>query len=441
MEIPPMIIKDFEIRELTTLELQRQQQSLQMIPSENYTSEEVLKACGSILSNKYAEGYPGKRYYQGNDVIDKIELLAITRAKRLFNAEHVNVQPHSGAPANLAVYNALLQPKDKIMALRLDHGGHLTHGSPVNVSGKFYDFCHYAVDKETGMLDYDAIAKLARQENPKLILSGFTAYPRKIDFKFFHELATEIGAYSMADISHIAGLIAGDTHQSPLPFTDIVTTTTHKTLRGPRSAIIMSKVEDRFREKFHPESKKNMAQMIDSAVFPGMQGGPHQHTIAAKAVAFKEALQPEFKDYAQQVVKNAKILAETLMQHGIKLVSEGTDNHLILIDLINTSTIGKEGMGKKIALSLEKAGIITNANTVPFDPSTPFKPSGIRLGTPALTTRGMKDSEMTEIGECISQVLKNPYSDTNLARVKWKVEELCENHPIYQDKYGYNEGN
>ncbi len=424
---------DQEIKNLIEKESKRQQETLMMIPSENYASSEVLTACGSILSNKYSEGYPNKRYYRGNKFIDEIELLAIERAKNIFNAEHVNVQPNSGSPANMAVYSAILNPGDKILAMGLDHGGHLTHGSPVNFSGKLYDFIHYGVNKETGLLNMEKIRELALKEKPKLIISGFTAYPREVDFQKFHQIAEEVGAYSMADISHISGLIAAGTHPSPLPFTDIVTTTTHKTLRGPRSAIIMSKNEDRLKEKYHPGTKKNLAKRIDSAVFPGLQGGPHENTIAAKAIAFKEAMQPGFKEYTQQIINNSKALANTLMKNGVSLVSNGTDNHLMIIDLIKTNPINEIGKGKEIAVSLEKSGIITNANTIPFDPSTPFKPSGIRLGTPALTTRGMKEKEMKIIGNYIAKVINNHKNEQLLEKIKIEIKELCKNFPIYKN--------
>jgi len=412
-----LINSDEEVEKIIKAELKRERNFLDLIPSENYASKNVLATCGSILNNKYAEGYPKKRYYQGNKFIDDIELLAIERAKKLFNAEHVNVQPNSGSPANMAAYFALLNIGDKIMGMKLDHGGHLTHGSPVNFSGKYYNFISYGVDKETERLNMGAIRKIAQKEKPKMIVSGYTAYPRAINFKYFHEIAEEVGAYSMADISHIAGLIVGGVHQSPFPYTDVVTTTTHKTLRGPRGAIIMCK------EKF--------AESIDKAVFPGLQGGPHEHIIAAKAVAFKEAMQPAFKDYANQIVKNAKILAEELMDHNIKLVSDGTDNHLILIDLIKTKSIGKQGMGKEIAVALEEAGIVTNANTIPFDTSTPFKPSGIRLGTPILTTRGMKESEMKEVGTFIAKVINNFNNKQLKEKIRQKVIELCKNFSFY----------
>lgn len=408
---------DPKVKEIIENELERQKNELNMIPSENYSSKAVLAASGSVLMNKYAEGYPRKRYYQGNRFVDEIEQLAIDRAKKLFKAEHANVQPNSGSPANMAVYFALLERGDKVLGMNLSHGGHLTHGSPVNFSGKYYNFVEYGVDPESELLDMDKIRQLAEKEKPKMILSGYTAYPRMIDFKTFHNIAESIGAYSFADVSHIAGLIVGDAHPSPLPFTDVVMTTTHKTLRGPRSAIILCK------EKF--------AQQIDKAVFPGLQGGPHEHTIAAKAVAFQEAMQPEFKEYAKQIVKNARALAEKLMSENIKLVSNGTDTHLLLIDLINTKAIGKPGMGKEVAIALEEAGIIVNANTIPFDPSTPFTPSGIRLGTPILTTRGMKEQEMETIGKYVVDVIKNMKDEDLRKKIKEKVLELCNQFVFY----------
>jgi len=415
-----MSVSDPEVFDIIEKENERQDTTLNMIPSENYASPVVRAACGSILGNKYAEGYPKKRYYQGNKHVDEGEILAIERAKKLFGAEHVNVQPNSGSPANMAVYFALLKKGDKILGMNLSHGGHLTHGSPVNFSGKEYNFVSYGVDEQTGLIDMKKVREIAEREKPKLIISGYTAYPRKIDFKEFHDIAQSVGAISMADISHIAGLIAGGMHDSPFPFTDVVTTTTHKTLRGPRSAIIMCK------EKF--------ADAIDKAVFPGLQGGPHEHTIAAKAVAFGEALAPEFKEYASQIVKNAKVLADTLMQNGVNLVSGGTDNHLLLIDLIKTPFVAKPGLGRDSATALEDAGIITNANTVPFDPSTPFKPSGIRLGTPMITSRGMKEPEMIQIGNWISAVLKDINNPTLKAKIRLDVYGLCRKFPIEKDK-------
>jgi len=427
-----MLDKDPEVRKHLLKELERQQTVLNMIPSENYVSKTVLQASGSVLTNKYSEGYPKKRYYQGNEYVDDIELLAIERAKQLFGAEHVNVQSLSGSPANMAVYHAVLQPGDTIMGMRLDMGGHLTHGHKVNFSSRYYSAVQYGVDKETELFDMDAIRKLARETKPKMIVSGATAYPRIIDFKAFHEIAEEIGAYSLADISHIAGLVAAGVHPSPFPYTDVVMTTTHKTLRGPRGAIIMSKKEDRLAnleglDEKQQKKERSLAGKIDRAVFPGLQGGPHNNITAAKAVAFGEALTDDFKVYARQVVKNAQTLAGYLMENGVKLVTNGTDNHLILIDLRPRGV----GLGKPAAVALEEAGIITNCNTVPYDPSTPFKPSGVRIGTPSLTTQGMKESEMKQVGEWMVKVL-NDMNNTELkAKVKEEVRELCSQFPMY----------
>lgn len=409
-------------------ELHRQEKGIELIPSENYTSKAVLQAMGSVFTNKYSEGYPRKRYYGGQEFVDSMEELAIERAKKLFGAEHVNIQPYSGSPANQAVFFALLNLKDKFLGFSLTSGGHLTHGSPVNFSGKNYTCISYDVDKETELLDMDAIRRLAAKEKPKMIISGLTAYPRKIDFKAFQEICEEADAYHMADISHIAGLVAGGVHPSPLPFTDVVTTTTHKTLRGPRGAIIMCKINDRLHAQYHPESKKNLAELIDAAVFPGLQGGPHDHINAAKAVAFQEALQPEFKEYAKQIVKNAKAMADTLMENGIRLVTNGTDNHLILIDLRPNDLTGK---GKLVQSALDEAGITVNKNTVPYEPSTPFNPSGIRLGTPAVTTRGMKESEMKVIAECIAEVIKCLENKTIIQKVHQRILELTKEFPLY----------
>ncbi|MBU1112186.1 MAG: serine hydroxymethyltransferase [archaeon] len=427
--------KDPQVYNYVQAELKRQHEILNMIPSENLVSTAVLQATSSVLTNKYSEGYPRKRYYQGNHFIDEIEELAIERAKQIFGAEHANVQPYSGSPANMAIYHALLKPGEKIMGMRLDMGGHLTHGHKVNFSSRYFNAAQYGVDQQTELLDMDAIRKMAIAENPQIIVSGATAYPRTIDFKAFHEIAEEVGAYSMADISHIAGLIAGSAHPSPLPFTDVVMTTTHKTLRGPRGAMIMCKQEDRLADltSLDDEKKikaaKNLASKIDRAVFPGLQGGPHENIIAAKAVAFGEALQPEFRDYAHQIVRNAKQLASTLMEHGIKLVTSGTDNHLILIDLRPMGI----GLGKPAAVALEEAGICTNCNTVPFDPSTPFKPSGVRIGTPIMTSRGMKESEMKQVGEWMAHVLKNMDNAELKARTLTEVNELCNQFPVYHD--------
>ncbi len=425
---------DYEVETYLLAEKKRQQEVLNLIPSENYVSKAVLNASGSILMNKYSEGYPKKRYYQGQANVDEIELLAIDRAKRLFGAEHVNVQPYSGSPANMAVYHALLKPGDKIMGLRLDMGGHLTHGHSVNFSARYFNSVQYSVDQKTELLDYVHIRKMAHQEKPQLLVSGATAYSRIIDFKAFHEIAEEIGAYSMADISHIAGLVAGKAHPSPFPFTDVVMTTTHKTLRGPRGAIILSKKEDRLVNVAGLDLKqawkeKDLAGKIDRAVFPGLQGGPHENVIAAKAIAFQEALEPEFFDYAQQIVKNARQLANTLMENSIKLVTNGTDNHLILIDLRSMGI----GLGKAAALALEEAGICTNCNTVPYDPSTPFKPSGVRIGTPIMTTRGMRESEMKQVGEWMAKVIQNMDNTLLKERIKEEVKELCRQFPVYMD--------
>jgi len=410
-------ISDKEVNDSVQLELQRQKNELNMIPSENYCSKDVLAACGSVLNNKYAEGYPGKRYYQGNEFIDAIENLAINRAKELFGAEHVNVQPNSGSPANMAVYMAALTPGDKILGMDLNHGGHLTHGSKVNFSGKTYEFVSYGVDEATGFIDMEKVREIALRERPKMIVCGATAYPRKIDFKAFSRIAKEVGAYTLADISHIAGLIASNVHESPFPDFDFVTTTTHKTLRGPRSAIIMCKEE--------------FAKKINSAIFPGIQGGPHEHTIAAKAVAFKEAMSPAFREYSSQIIKNAKVLSETLIHNGVNLISNGTDNHLILINLIKTPSIGEKGRGKDIAVALEEAGIICNANTIPFEPSSPFKPSGIRMGTPILTTRGMKEEEMKIVGKWIAEVINNINNCELRINIREKVKKLCDEFVFY----------
>lgn len=395
--------EDTEVYNILEKEKERQKNGLEMIPSENYASSAVLEAAGSILNDKYAEGYPGRRYYGGNVYIDEAERLCQDRARQAFGAEdyYVNVQPYSGSPANIAVYIGLLEFGDKIMALKLAHGGHLTHGDPVSLSGRAFNFVHYEVDPESETLDYEKIAEMARQEKPKLIISGFTAYPRKIDFQRMHDIAKSIGAISMADISHISGLIIGGFHPSPFPFTDVVTTTTHKTLRGPRAAMIFCKPE--YKEK------------IDKAVFPGMQGGPHEHTIAGVAVALGEALKPEFKNYAEQIIKNAKTLSETLMAEGLKLISGGTDNHLMLIDLRSFGA----GRGIFIEKALEAANITVNKNPIPNDPSPPYYPSGIRLGTPALTTRGMKEAEMKEAGKLIARIVKE-FAVTELPEDKTK---------------------
>jgi len=401
---------DPEIYRLIKDEERYQIESVRLIPSENYVSQAVLEATGSVLTNKYSEGYAHKRYYQGQRYIDEIETLAIERARQLFGAEHVNVQPYSGSPANLAVYFALLQPGDTLMGLALPHGGHLTHGWNVSITGSFWRPVHYTVDRETQRIDYDAIRDLARKERPKIIVTGATAYPRQFDFKIFGEIAKEVGAYLLADISHISGLIVAGVHPDPMPYADVVMTTTHKTLRGPRGAMIMC--------------RKELAEKIDKAVFPGLQGGPHNHTTAAIAVALKEAATPEFKEYGRQVVRNAKALAAELTARGFNLVSGGTDNHLILIDLTN-----KKVIGKKAAQALDRAGIICNYNTVPFDPRKPFSPSGVRMGTPAVTSRGMGEAEMKQIGAWIDEVVAHVDDEAAIARVGTEVREFCRRFP------------
>ncbi len=403
---------DVEIYKLIKMEKKRETGKILMIASENYASKAVMEAQGSLFTNKYAEGYPGRRYYGGCQYADEIERLAQNRAKELFGVDHVNVQPHSGTQANMAVYFAYLQPGDTIMGMSLTHGGHLSHGSSVNFTGKLYKTVFYGVDKETGYIDMDEVRRLALEYKPKIIITGASAYPRTIDFKAFYDIAKEIGAYLMADIAHIAGLIAAGVHPSPVPYADFITTTTHKTLRGPRGGVIMCKEE--------------YAKAIDKAVFPGIQGGPLVHVIAAKAVAFKEALTPEFKDYQQRVVKNAKALAESLKRRGFKLVSNGTDNHLMLVDLTNFNITGKEAEE-----ALDKAGITVNKNTIPFDTKPPTVTSGIRIGTPCVTTRGMGEEEMEEIAEIISRVIKNISNDSVIKDMSKKVQTLCKKFPIY----------
>lgn len=419
---------DPEIYDAILREVNRIEHGVELIPSENFVSRAVMQAMSSVFTNKYSEGYPGKRYYGGQDNVDDVELLAINRAKELFGAEHVNVQPYSGSPANHAVYMALLELGDKFMGMDLSCGGHLTHGSPVNFSGLHYNLVPYFVDKETEMLDMDVVRKIAETEKPKMIISSLTAYPRKLPFKEFYEIAKDVDAYSMADISHIAGLIVGGEHESPCEYADVTTTTTHKSLRGPRGAIIMSKIEDQYHDLYHKDTKKNLAQLIDSAVFPGLQGGPHDHVIAAKAVAFKEAMNPDFKDYAKQIVKNAKAMADELMSLGIKLVTNGTDNHLLLIDLRHSELSGK---GKQLQNALDEAGITVNKNSVPYDDASPFNPSGLRLGTPAVTSRGMKESEMQHIAQCIAVVIKNYTDESKLKEIKAEISELVSAYPIY----------
>ena len=404
--------QDPKVQEMIELELGRQRNKLEMIASENFVSQAVMEAQGSVLTNKYAEGYPHKRYYGGCEYVDMVEELAIERAKQLFGAEHVNVQPHSGSQANFGVYFALLEPGDTIMGMNLSHGGHLTHGSPVNVSGKYFNIIPYGVDAETGRIDYDEMRKIAQEHKPKMIIGGGSAYSRQIDFKTMAEIAHEVGAIFMVDMAHFAGLVAAGLHPNPVEYADIVTTTTHKTLRGPRGGMIMCKEE--------------YAKAINKSIFPGIQGGPLMHVIAAKAVAFGEALQPEFKEYAKQVIVNAQTLAEALQQEGFTIVSGGTDTHVLLVDL---RTVGLTG--KAAEHVLDEVGITCNKNTIPFDPESPFVTSGIRLGTPALTTRGLNAEDMKEIASIISLVLKQPEDAAVLAEAKQRVATLCETYPMY----------
>lgn len=403
---------DNEIYSLILKEKKRERNKILMIASENYASRAVMEAQGSLFTNKYAEGYPGRRYYGGCEYADEVERLAQERAKKLFNVEHVNVQPHSGTQANMAVYFAMLKPGDTIMGMSLTHGGHLSHGSPVNFTGKLYKTVFYGVNRETGYIDMEEVRRLAHEYKPKIIITGASAYPRIIDFKAFSEIAKEVGAYLMADIAHIAGLVAAGIHPSPVPYSDFITTTTHKTLRGPRGGVVMCKSE--------------YAKAIDKAVFPGIQGGPLVHVIAAKAVAFKEALSEDFKKYQKKVVDNAKTLAEALKRRGFKLVSDGTDNHLILVDLTNFNITGKEAEE-----ALDKAGITVNKNTIPFDTKPPTVTSGIRIGTPSVTTRGMGENEMEEIAEIIERIIKNISKEHVIKDMQKKVEALCKRFPIY----------
>ncbi|MGN0796372.1 MAG: serine hydroxymethyltransferase [Christensenellales bacterium] len=401
---------DPEIYEAMLLELERQQNNIELIASENIVSPAVMAAAGTFFTNKYAEGYPDKRYYGGCEYVDIAEKLAIERAKKLFGADHVNVQPHSGSNANFGVYYAMLKPGDTILGMSLADGGHLTHGAKVNLSGKVFNSVTYGVDPETGYIDYDNVLKIAKECKPQMLVAGASAYPRKIDFKKFKEIADEVGCYFMVDIAHIAGLVVAGLHESPIPYADFVTTTTHKTLRGPRGGMIMC--------------KEQYAAQIDKSIFPGSQGGPLMHVIAAKAIAFKEALSDDFKDYQKQIVLNAKKLSETLLSRGIKLVSGGTDNHLMLLNLVGTGVTGKE-----LEHLLDAARITVNKNAIPNDPEKPFVTSGIRIGTPAVTTRGMKENEMVAIGNMIADVIEN--REGAIDGVKAKVLELCKTYPIY----------
>ncbi len=400
---------DIEVAEAIQAELERQNSHIELIASENWVSKAVMAAMGSVLTNKYAEGYPGKRYYGGCQCVDMVEELAIQRAKKLFGCEYANVQPHSGAQANMAVLFAMVQPGDKIMGMNLDHGGHLTHGSPVNMSGKYFDVVSYGVN-EKGLIDYDEVLRIAKENHPKLIIAGASAYARTIDFKRFREIADEVGAYLMVDMAHIAGLVAAGLHPSPIPYAHVTTTTTHKTLRGPRGGMILSSKE--MNEKFN----------FNKAIFPGTQGGPLMHVIAAKAVCFKEALKPEFKIYQEQIIRNAQALCKGLQTRGIKIVSDGTDNHLMLVDLTQYDISGKE-----LEKRLDNANITCNKNTIPNDPRSPFVTSGVRLGTPAVTTRGMVEEDMDKIAEIIALVIKD---EANVEKARDMVKELTEKYPL-----------
>ncbi|ABW19240.1 serine hydroxymethyltransferase [Alkaliphilus oremlandii] len=410
MNFDTLKIADPEIYEVIQKETKRQRGNIELIASENFVTEAVMEAMGSQLTNKYAEGYPGKRYYGGCEEVDVAEDLARDRLKKLFNAEHANVQPHSGANANIGVYFAILKPGDTVLGMNLSHGGHLTHGSPVNISGTYYNFVDYGVDKETHLINYEEVRRIANEIKPKLIVAGASAFPRKIDFKKFREIADEVGAYLMVDMAHIAGLVAAGLHENPCDYADFVTTTTHKTLRGPRGGAILCK------EKY--------AKMIDKAIFPGLQGGPLMHVIAAKAVSFKEALSPEFKAYQEQVIKNAAKLGEELKSRGFNLVSGGTDNHLLLLDLRNKNITGKDA--EKL---LDEVGVTVNKNTIPYDPESPFVTSGIRIGTPAVTTRGMKEDDMVTIAEIIGTIIDHP---ERIDEVSSMVKNLCEKFKLYE---------
>ena len=418
-----LVMKDKQIEELIKAEKKRQTDGLELIPSENYVSSDVLQALGSVFTNKYSEGYPGRRYYGGQENTDQVEQLAIDRAKKLFKADHANVQPHSGAQANEAVYYAWCEPGDTILAMDLAHGGHLTHGAPVTRSAREYNFIRYGIKNiDTGEIDYEEIHQLALKHKPKIILAGFSAYPRELDYEKFAEIGNEVGAMLMADMSHIAGLIVSGVAKNPFDYGfHVITTTTHKTLRGPRGGLILSRGIVGNPLKKPEKTLENLPTLIDRAVFPGTQGGPHMHTIAAKAVAFGEALQPEFKDYAEQIVKNAKRLAEELQKRGFKLVTGGTSNHLILADIHSSFGID----GKEAEIAMDKIGLTLNANAIPDDPLPRFRPSGIRLGTPAVTTRGAKEDDMEKIAEWMRQSIDNRDNDDELAELRKEVVEFC----------------
>lgn len=422
---------DPELYDIIQREEEREHNTLELIASENFTSPAILEAAGGIMTNKYAEGYPGKRYYGGCVHVDEAENLAVDRLKSLFKVEYGNVQPHSGSQANMAVFMTFLSVGDTVMGLDLAHGGHLTHGSPVNFSGQLYNFVNYQVNKNTGRVDFDNVRALARQHKPKMIICGGSAYPRFVEFEMFHEIAAEIGAFLMADIAHPSGLIAAGVHPSPVPYCDVITSTTHKTLRGPRGGIIMmGKDKENTWGKIAPKSgrTKMISELLDSAVMPGMQGGPLMHIISAKAIAFGEAIKDDFKVYANKIVENAKVMAQEFIEMDYNIVSGGTDTHIVLIDLTN-----KNISGKAAEKALEKAGITVNKNMVPFDQRSPFITSGIRVGTPAITTRNMGIQEMKKVAQLIDMVINNPDSDDNLKKVKLNVKDLCESYPIYKE--------
>ena len=412
MAYEKLAVQDKAVLEGILAEKKRQQANIELIASENFVSEAVMEAQGSVLTNKYAEGYPGKRYYGGCEHVDVVEDIARDRVKEIFGAEYANVQPHSGAQANMAVYHTILEPGDTVLGMNLSHGGHLTHGSPVNFSGILYNFVEYGVTKDTQVIDYEDVRQKALEHKPKLIVAGASAYPREIDFSKFREIADEVGAYFMVDMAHIAGLVAVGEHQSPVPYADFVTSTTHKTLRGPRGGLILA--------------SKEWEQKLNKSVFPGIQGGPLMHVIAAKAVAFGEVLQPEFKDYAKQIKLNAKALAEVLIEEGVEIVSGGTDNHLLLL---NVKSLGLTG--KVAEHALDEVGITTNKNTIPYDTESPFVTSGIRIGTPTVTSRGFKEEDMKEVGAIIAAVLKNPEDEAVQADAKDRVKALTDKHPLY----------
>lgn len=412
MAYEKLAVQDKAVLDGILAEKKRQQANIELIASENFVSEAVMEAQGSVLTNKYAEGYPGKRYYGGCEHVDVVEDIARDRVKEIFGAEYANVQPHSGAQANMAVYHTILEPGDTVLGMNLSHGGHLTHGSPVNFSGILYNFVEYGVTKDTQVIDYEDVRQKALEHKPKLIVAGASAYPREIDFAKFREIADEVGAYFMVDMAHIAGLVATGEHQSPVPYADFVTSTTHKTLRGPRGGLILA--------------SKEWEQKLNKSVFPGIQGGPLMHVIAAKAVAFGEALQPEFKEYAKQIKANAKALAEVLIAEGVEIVSGGTDNHLLLL---NVKSLGLTG--KVAEHALDEVGITTNKNTIPYDTESPFVTSGIRIGTPAVTSRGFKEEDMKEVGLIIATVLKNPEDEAVKSEAKARVKALTDKHPLY----------